>query len=485
MNLEVGSNIIQRLVEFVFRDPEHASSTEVKKTSRYTTNKTFNQVKRITHKNFENSKIKEKVGNTEKKLGSNSTIESSNDSHESDYTDDSFTSAVQSLSSSYTEKAGAPKEGLEESLKESLRLVTLTLGVSLFGCSNSRDSISKKMLSEKTQTNNTELEKKQPIVDIGIDVQNAFYYLIQKKNKNSRIIKPKTTFYFYNGSLISIASLSKEKNVSKLQDPVLVTTRNINGKYTALAYNDINNIIKTVDSQIDAIEEKSDISSDKNSTSPKDQSLKYKDEDDQKPTLSNISEKNLNKTMVVKQNTQKKDLKTKDTLSPKRPNIYSESVDGIDTSIRVEEQFSKNLLVPKEKINFENSVEDTPGTIVKYKNFTSAHKDDLELKVNDREENTLSEASWGPKNKILINKDKGSDFSDFDGKEANSTDVYKEQSDFDGKEANSTDVYKEQSDLMDLSRYSMSPADTKEIKMTRMMQMVVFHGLDLSMLKGL
>ncbi|OLY77862.1 hypothetical protein AYI68_g8102 [Smittium mucronatum] len=121
---------------------------------------------------------------------------------------------------------------LEEGLKESLNSVILSLNASLFIITEARDMICKNYLQKSLQKFGSPFGTLQPEFEIGLDLLIAKRELI-KQSEGENCIQNVSYMYITNDSLISYTKLIP-KNCNSQNVPTLITSRNINGKYSSV-----------------------------------------------------------------------------------------------------------------------------------------------------------------------------------------------------------------------------------------------------------
>ncbi|PVZ99023.1 hypothetical protein BB558_004968 [Smittium angustum] len=120
---------------------------------------------------------------------------------------------------------------LNSTLRDSLEDVALSLGVTLFSSVDIRDMISKCIYTKRTKKNR-KLDDEE-CFDIGLDLIIAKKHLGEnQKQKTSDVY-----FYMINNTLTSRINLVPNKKYGMIPSPTLLTSRNINGRYTSIIVN--------------------------------------------------------------------------------------------------------------------------------------------------------------------------------------------------------------------------------------------------------
>ncbi|OMJ18503.1 hypothetical protein AYI70_g5322 [Smittium culicis] len=124
---------------------------------------------------------------------------------------------------------------LDEDLKESLNGVIFSLNATLFNNTEAKDLICKFSFQKMLINIGKKAVKSEEIFDVGLDLVIAQKSLLNKSNK---VKNDQETSYFYiiNDSITSFTKLAPKKSKS-LTVPVLITTRNVNGKYSSIISN--------------------------------------------------------------------------------------------------------------------------------------------------------------------------------------------------------------------------------------------------------
>ncbi|PVU91296.1 hypothetical protein BB561_004486 [Smittium simulii] len=147
------------------------------------------------------------------------------------------------MKNNYFDKEKSQKS-ISNSLRNSLKSVVLTMGVSLYSCSDSRDSISKVFLNNRENMKRGELINSKNLYDLGLDVLQSLESLIRRKKCKSKGPTNRTEFFLLNGTLVSLVFMSTDKTKPRLFDCVFLTTRNINGRYTSIINENVDGMLK-------------------------------------------------------------------------------------------------------------------------------------------------------------------------------------------------------------------------------------------------
>ncbi|OMJ25407.1 hypothetical protein AYI69_g4313 [Smittium culicis] len=124
---------------------------------------------------------------------------------------------------------------LDEGLKESLNGVIFSLNATLFNNTEAKDLICKFSFQKMLINIGQKAIKSEEIFDVGLDLVIAQKSLLNK-GKNVKCDQETSYFYIINDSITSFTKLVPKKSKS-LTVPVLITTRNVNGKYSSIISN--------------------------------------------------------------------------------------------------------------------------------------------------------------------------------------------------------------------------------------------------------